>query len=95
MNGPAFGDAEIARELSALTAWAREGDAIVRRFDRGGFDGSIAFVNAIAESANAANHHPDLAIEWNMVTVRLSSHDAHGLTDRDFSLARKIDDLAG
>jgi 4a-hydroxytetrahydrobiopterin dehydratase len=87
-------DEAIARALLALPGWARDGSEIVRTFDRGNFDGSIAFVNAIAAAANAANHHPDLALSWNSVTVRLSSHDAGGLTDRDFRLAREIDLIA-
>lgn len=87
-------DDAVIRELAALPDWAREGAEIVRTFDRGNFNGSIAFVNAIATAANAADHHPDIAISWNDVTVRLSSHDAHGLTERDFALARAIDALA-
>ena len=87
-------DEDITRKLAALTGWSREGQEIVRTFDCGNFNGSIAFVNAIAAAANAADHHPDMAIAWNDVTVRLSSHDAHGLTDRDFALAQAIDALA-
>ena len=86
-------DDAIARELAALPDWTRTGEEIVRSFDRGNFNGSIAFVNAIAGAANAADHHPDIAIAWNQVTVRLSSHDAHGLTERDFALAHSIDGL--
>lgn len=88
-------DDAIAAKLAALPGWKREGGEIVRTFDRGNFNGSIAFVNAIAAAANAADHHPDIAISWNDVTIRLSSHDAHGLTDRDFALAQTIDALAG
>ncbi len=84
----------IVRELAALPGWSRDAGEIVRTYDRGNFNGSIAFVNAIAAAANAADHHPDIAIAWNSVTIRLSSHDAHGLTDRDFALARTIDGLA-
>lgn len=87
-------DDAVARELSELPGWKREGEEIVRTFDRGNFNGSIAFVNAVAAAANAADHHPDLAISWNSVTVRLSSHDAKGLTNRDFALARTVDGLA-
>ncbi|HEV8021776.1 MAG TPA: 4a-hydroxytetrahydrobiopterin dehydratase [Candidatus Lustribacter sp.] len=86
-------DDAIARELAKLAGWSREGGEIVRTYDRGNFNGSIAFVNAIAAAANAADHHPDIAIAWNRVTVRLSSHDARGLTERDFALARTIDGL--
>jgi 4a-hydroxytetrahydrobiopterin dehydratase len=88
-------DDAVARALAELPGWRRERDEIVRTFDRGNFNGSIAFVNAIAAAANAADHHPDLAISWNDVTVRLSSHDANGLTERDFALARTVDRLAG
>jgi len=88
-------DDAVVRELAALPGWSRDGDEIVRTFDRGNFNGSIAFVDAIATAANAADHHPDLVISWNQVTVRLSSHDAHGLTERDFALARTVDELAG
>jgi 4a-hydroxytetrahydrobiopterin dehydratase len=87
-------DDAINRELGALPGWVRAGEEIVRTFDRGNFNGSIAFVDAIATAANNADHHPDIAIAWNKVTVRLSSHDAHGLTERDFALARTIDALA-
>ncbi len=94
MPTPLSGDV-VARELGALPAWRLDAGEIVRVYDRGNFNGSIAFVNAIAAAANAADHHPDIAIAWNAVTVRLSSHDAHGLTERDFALARTIDALAG
>ena len=87
-------DDAIVRKLAALPGWRREGEEIARTFDRGNFNGSIAFVNDIAAAANAADHHPDIAIAWNKVTIRLSSHDAHGLTDRDFALAQTIDGLA-
>jgi 4a-hydroxytetrahydrobiopterin dehydratase len=87
-------DEDITRKLAALPGWSHEGREIVRTFDCGNFNGSIAFVNAIAAAANAADHHPDMAIAWNDVTVRLSSHDAHGLTERDFALAQAIDALA-
>lgn len=85
--------AAVTRELAALPAWKQEGKAM-RTFDRGNFDGSIAFVNDIATAANAADHHPDLTISWNEVSVRLSSHDAGGLTARDFALAKTIDRIA-
>ena len=94
MNPQPLDDVTIARELATLPGWKRDGAEIVRTYDRGNFNGSIAFVDAIATAANAADHHPDLAISWNNVTVRLSSHDAHGITPRDFALARVIESLA-
>ena len=90
---PLSGDA-VARGLATLPGWQLDGEAIVKTFDRGDFNGSIAFVNAIAAAANAADHHPDLAVAWNRVTVRLSSHDAGGITERDLRLARSVDALA-
>ena len=65
-------DDAIARELAALPGWAREGEEIVRSFDRGNFNGSIAFVNPIAAAANDAAHHPATPIRWHQVTLRLS-----------------------
>jgi 4a-hydroxytetrahydrobiopterin dehydratase len=87
-------DETIERELATVPGWTRDENELVRSFDRGDFDGSIAFVNAVAAAANAADHHPDLAISWGDVMVRLTSHDAGGLTARDFALARTIDALA-
>lgn len=87
-------DAAVDLGLAALPEWRRDGQAIVKTFDRRDFVGSIAFVNAIAAAANAADHHPDLTIAWNHVTVRLSSHDAGGITERDLSLARAIDAIS-
>jgi 4a-hydroxytetrahydrobiopterin dehydratase len=86
-------DDAIERELTALPGWTRDDGELVRSFSRGDFDGSIAFVNAVAAAAKAADHHPDLAISWGDVMVRLTSHDAGGLTERDFALARTIDAL--
>jgi 4a-hydroxytetrahydrobiopterin dehydratase len=94
MKPEPLADATVTRELAALPDWKRDGTEIVRTYDRGNFDGSIAFVNAVAAAANAADHHPDLAISWNQVSVRLSSHDAGGLTERDFALAATIDRIA-
>jgi 4a-hydroxytetrahydrobiopterin dehydratase len=85
---------DIAKRLEALPDWHHRGNAIEKRFDRRDFNGSIAFVNAVAAAANAQDHHPDIAISWNTVTLTLSSHDVGGLTDRDFTLAAAIEALA-
>lgn len=87
-------DAVVATELDDLVGWQRVGDAIQRVFDRGDFVGAVEFVNAIVPMAEAANHHPDIAISWKDVTVTLSTHSEGGLTAKDFSLAREIDGLA-
>ena len=86
---------EITQALAGMPGWEREGDAIVRQFSlEGGFMGSVGFVNRIADAAEAADHHPDLAIAWNRVTVTLSSHSAGGITGKDIALAREADRLA-
>ena len=83
---------EEARErVSGLQEWGVIGDAIRRRYTFGSFKESIAFVNKVAELAERADHHPDILIEYDKVTLTLSSHDAGGLTERDFALARSID----
>ncbi len=87
-------ESDIERRLAALPLWKRRGDEIVRVFNCANFDGSIHFVNAVAGLANAANHHPDITISWNEVALALTSHDAGGLTSRDFDLAAAIDAIA-
>ncbi len=86
-------DQEIDEALVECDGWSRDGNAIVKEFDRGDFAGSVDFVNAIAPGAEEMNHHPDLEISWNKVTVSLSTHSEGGLTENDFQLASKIDAL--
>ncbi len=86
---------EITQTLAGMPGWERQGDAIARQFSlEGGFTGSVAFVNRLAEVAEAADHHPDIAISWNRVTVTLSTHSAGGVTDKDIALAREADRLS-
>ena len=86
---------EVEARLDNLDGWAREGDAITRQFEFKDFVGSVDFVNRITPLAEEMNHHPDLAISWNKVTVTLSTHSEGGLTENDFVLASKIDGAAG
>jgi 4a-hydroxytetrahydrobiopterin dehydratase len=81
--------------MDAPAGWTNEGRALVRVFDRKNFDGSIAFVNAVAAEANRLDHHPDIAISWNRVTVRTWSHDVGAITERDVALANAINMLGG
>jgi 4a-hydroxytetrahydrobiopterin dehydratase len=77
------------------SAWRREGDAIVRDLQFGDFAGAMAFANAVAALAEAANHHPDILVHgWNKVRLELSTHSADGLTQSDLDLARGIDGLS-
>lgn len=85
---------EIERRLGELDGWSREGDAIVKRFKRGDFTGAVEMVDRVVPLANAMNHHPDVAISWDTVTLTLSTHSEGGLTAADFELAAKIDALA-
>ena len=87
-------DAEIEEALEGLKGWDREGAAIVREFDRGDFVGSVRFVESLVEPAEELGHHPDVAISWSTVTVRITTHSEGGLTSADFELARRIDQLA-
>ncbi|MGH8996218.1 MAG: 4a-hydroxytetrahydrobiopterin dehydratase [Acidimicrobiales bacterium] len=72
-------------------AWARQGDELVKVVKRRGFAGALAFVNQVGELAEAADHHPDIDIRWDTVTLRLSTHSAGGLTENDLALAGQID----
>jgi 4a-hydroxytetrahydrobiopterin dehydratase len=83
----------IATELAGVPGWTREGGSIVRTVTRADFRAAMLFVGAVAYLAEEANHHPDIAIAWNKVTLTLSTHSAGGLTANDFALARRIDEL--
>jgi 4a-hydroxytetrahydrobiopterin dehydratase len=84
---------QITEKLTGLPLWQLAGANIERVVAFADFPSAIAFVNRIAEAAEMANHHPDIEIRWNRVRLALSSHDAGGLTDRDFKLAGVIDTL--
>jgi 4a-hydroxytetrahydrobiopterin dehydratase len=86
-------DATIESRLGGLTGWTRDGDTIAKDFQCASFPDCIAFVVRIGFLAEAANHHPDLDIRWRNLHVALSTHDAGGLTDLDFTLAGKIDEV--
>ncbi|MFN8215342.1 MAG: 4a-hydroxytetrahydrobiopterin dehydratase [Solirubrobacterales bacterium] len=86
-------DAEIEARLAGLEGWRRSGAAIEKAFQREGFVGAVAFVDALVAPAEAMNHHPDLAVSWDTVTVTISTHSEGGLTEADFELAAKIDAL--
>jgi len=86
-------DQEIEARLDG-SQWAREGDAIVREWTLGDFAGAIAFVNRVADAAEARNHHPDILIHgWNKVRLSITNHSAGGLTEADFELAAAVDEL--
>jgi 4a-hydroxytetrahydrobiopterin dehydratase len=72
-------------------SWTREGDELVKQVTRSDFVDAVRFVDALVPVAEEANHHPDVAISWNKVTLRLSTHSVGGLTQRDLDLAARID----
>ena len=84
-------NAEVEARLAELAGWRREGDSIVKSFDRGDFVGSVRFVEGLVEPAEAMGHHPDLEISWSEVKVAISTHSEGGLTAADFELAAEID----
>ncbi|MGI8429517.1 MAG: 4a-hydroxytetrahydrobiopterin dehydratase [Solirubrobacteraceae bacterium] len=84
---------EIGSRLGSLP-WEREGDQIVRDWKLKDFAEAIAFVNRVAQAAEEANHHPDILVHgWNRVRLSLTNHSAGGLTEADFALAVRLDDL--
>jgi 4a-hydroxytetrahydrobiopterin dehydratase len=87
-------DEEIEERLSGLDGWERDGDAIRRQFELDDFKGSVDFVDRLTPEAEDMNHHPDLEISWNKVTVKITTHSEGGLTANDFELAGRISRLA-
>ncbi|QOJ01839.1 MAG: 4a-hydroxytetrahydrobiopterin dehydratase [Phycisphaeraceae bacterium] len=88
-------DAEIERSLANVPEWALLGDTIQRTYAFADFGASMRFVGKVAQAAEADRHHPDILIRYNKVTLTLSTHDAGGLSAKDFALAWKCDGFAG
>jgi len=84
---------EIATALAGLTGWTRVGSSITRTLQLADFRAAILVTGSVAYLAELANHHPDILIEWNKVTLTLSTHSAGGLTAADISLASQINEL--
>jgi 4a-hydroxytetrahydrobiopterin dehydratase len=83
--------AQIDAALGGLPGWERDGDEIVKTYERPSFASAIAFVVRVGLLAEKANHHPDLDIRWRKVRVALTTHDAGGLTQHDVDLATAIE----
>jgi 4a-hydroxytetrahydrobiopterin dehydratase len=90
---PLLSDEEVERRLRDLSGWEREGDAIRKSFKGDDFKDSVNFVNRLTPIAEGMNHHPDLQISWNTVSVSITTHSEGGLTGNDFELASRIDAL--
>jgi 4a-hydroxytetrahydrobiopterin dehydratase len=88
-------DAELAEALARLPDWERDGGTIRRTVELAGFRAAIGLVNAVADAAEQANHHPDISVHrYRRVTFTLTTHAAGAITRRDIELAARIDELA-
>ena len=84
---------QIREQLAAVKGWARDGETIRKQFTLGGFPDAIAFVTRLAFDAEAADHHPDIFINYKRVMISFSTHSEGGLTQKDFDGAKKVDSL--
>ena len=91
---PALSDTEVATHLSALPMWRVDAGELVRAFQFGDFCAALRFVNQVGVLAEEAGHHPDIDIRYNKVRLALVTHDAGGLTTKDFDLAAQVDQLS-
>lgn len=89
-----YSDDEVRQHLqTSLPRWRLADGAILRRYDTNGWKATLMVINTVGHLAEAAWHHPDIAASWGWVDVRLSTHSAKGITDKDFALAAKIDEV--
>ena len=91
--GKRLSEAQIEEQLGTLQGWAREGNGIRKQYTLGGFADAVAFVTRLAFDAEAADHHPDITINFKRVTLTFSTHSEGGLTQKDFDGARQVDSL--
>lgn len=89
----ALSEAEIKARLGSLPGWELKGKEIVKQYELSSFPPAVAFVNQVAELAEAAQHHPDITINYNRVTLNLATHSQGGVTEKDLELASKIEQL--
>jgi 4a-hydroxytetrahydrobiopterin dehydratase len=93
-NPMVLNETEINQKLQSLSGWEKQSNTITRTFQFPNFVKAIDFVNKLVEPAEKAGHHPDIAISYNKVTISLTTHDAGGITQKDFDLAQIISQLA-
>lgn len=84
-------EAEIETNLGERPEWSQMNGELQRTYQFGDFKASMAFVNHMADYAERVQHHPDVLIRYNKVTLTVSTHDAGGLTSKDFELAEEAD----
>lgn len=90
---PRLADALIAARLPELPGWSREGETLRRVFTFPGFPDAVAFIARLVAPAEALDHHPDVDLRYNRVTVTLTTHDSGGITEHDLTLAARISAL--
>ena len=90
---PGLSQQQIENALQHLPQWRQEGDELRRELKFEDFKQAMAFVNRVADAANAADHHPDIDIRYNRVLLVLSTHSEGGITDKDVAMARQIDTI--
>jgi 4a-hydroxytetrahydrobiopterin dehydratase len=89
-----YSEAEATAKLTPLPGWTIADGWLTRRYSTDGWGTTLMLVNAIGFVAEAADHHPDLSVAWSSVTVQLRTHSAKGITDKDFELAQRIEEVA-
>ncbi|WP_309711962.1 4a-hydroxytetrahydrobiopterin dehydratase [Armatimonas sp.] len=94
MRDPKLTDSAVQAALALHPGWSLQDGMISRTFAFADFVAAMRFVNAVADAAEAADHHPDIDIRYNKVTLALTTHDSGGLTEKDFALAAQADTLA-
>lgn len=87
-------ETQVSEKLGGLDGWSEINGAIQRTFQFKDFLASMAFVNKAADLAEQRQHHPDILIRYNKVTLTLSTHDAGGITDKDFDYAKTVEAMA-
>ena len=90
---PSLSDHEVKSRLVSVPDWQVEAGELMRTFLFKDFRASLAFVNKVGDLAEAAGHHPDIDIRYNKVRLALVTHDAGGITDKDFDLAAAADKI--
>jgi 4a-hydroxytetrahydrobiopterin dehydratase len=91
---PVLEESELQTQVAGMPDWEVRDGALQKAYACGDFDGSIAFVNRVAKAAAEADHHPDIAVSWDTVTLRWVSHGEGGITESDVQMAGVSDTLA-
>ena len=86
-----LGVGAIKQRLARLTGWKQAGNTIQKQYTFANFKEAVFFINGVAAVAEKVGHHPDITVSYNRVTLSLSTHDAGGVTAKDFDLAKRVE----